>query len=123
MRFFYVKNEQICQGCKSTLNHNDEAVVILITINGAKVPFVFHVECYLAWDSQMFMRRLEGWRQGSTRRPARRRKPKPKVGRPRKYTDTILAANIRSCIHFYRNVGNICKVEELQAKLEGLKVR
>lgn len=122
MRFFYVKKEQICQGCKSTLNHNDEAVVILININGAKVPFVFHVECYLTWDTRMFTHRLETWRQGSTRRPARRRKAKPKVGRPRKYSNQTMAIQLKALIHYHRKEGNEEQVKELESKLEEIKL-
>lgn len=121
MRFFFIKNEQICKGCGDPLCYNDEAVVILINIHGIKIPFVFHVECYQEWDSRMYVSRLKAWRQGSTRRPARRRKPKPKVGRPRKYRDPMLAAQLRSRIYFHRSRGNESLVVELKAKLEELK--
>ena len=127
MRFFYVKNEQTCKGCGSTLLYGDEAVVILLKYvrdgDGTyKVPITFHVGCYLEWDSQMFMRRLERWRQESTQRPPRRRKLKPKIGRPRKYKNILGASKVSGLLRYYKRIGNEDKIQELSEKLEELKL-
>lgn len=123
MRFFHVKKEQKCQGCPSTLLYNDEAVVILINIGEVKIPYVFHVGCFLEWSNQMFIHRLESWRQGTTKRPERKRKPKPKIGRPRKYSDPIKAGRLRSLAYYYQQIDQMDKVREMLERLDRLRIQ
>jgi len=116
MRFFIVKNEQACKGCNSTMMPGEEAVVILIYDN---IPLTFHVGCFLEWNSTMFTHRLEEWRLNYS---GNRRKVKPKMGRPRKYTNPILAHLLRTSIRYHLKGGNTITAEKLQERLSELRI-
>jgi len=114
MRFFRVKHEQNCKGCGSTMMPGEEAVVILVYNN---VPLTFHVGCFLEWNNRMFIHRLEQWR---TENPSSR-KVKPKMGRPRKYTNPILANKLRTMANYYVKHGQPGVVVGLLQKLSELR--
>lgn len=122
MRFFYAKKEQFCWGCKAHILYNEEAVVIRWKPEGhpSAIPLVFHTACYIPWITDSYNRRWYNWKLSATKRPEQKRSPKPKMGRPRKYRDTIKANNLRASIFYYRKIGNTAKVEELEDKLRDL---
>lgn len=123
MRFFYVKNPQICQGCKTEMQHNELAVVLLMNIQGHKIPMAFHPQCYLEWNEKMFYHRLEQFQLGNNPRPKRVRKFKPKMGRPRLYTSPLYAYRLRASLRYHQNHGNEDKVKEIKESLEAITIK
>ena len=115
MRFFIVRNEQNCRGCGSTMMPGEEAVVILVYDN---VPLTFHIGCFPEWSNTMFNHRLEEWRQNYA---GNHRKVKPKMGRPRKYVNPILANKLRTMANYYTKHGQPGMVNEILEKLSKLR--
>ena len=113
MRFFIVKHEQICKGCKSEMVKNEEAVAI--RING--FPLTFHIECFLEWNSETFMYRLKEWRQRQTKSYV----VKKKRGRKRVYKNSTKANRIRCMYNYYIKKGITDKADKLYEELTALR--
>ena len=120
MRFFIVRHEQTCQACGSTMMPGEEGVVIIIKVGEGRmsIPHTFHAECFPQWNKAMYAYRLEQWRQS---RDGNHRKVKPKMGRPRKYVNPILANNLSTKIRYHLCRGNIATAERLQVELSDLR--
>ena len=114
MRFCRIKKEQPCKGCSSTMMPGEEAVVIRI-YDG--IPLCFHIACFLPWNDDKFHSRYWEWKSSRTDN----KKPKPKMGRPRKYVNPIEAARLRAHITYYKGIGSEEKVQRLQEELAKLR--
>lgn len=123
MRFIFVKKEQICYYCGSILSPGEEAVILwLISSNGIKYPRLFHTnKCYERWNYDSYVRRLLAWRL-SRNRPKGKLRLKAKLGRPRKYSNSIQARRLIGLIYHYNKTGNEAKVIELETKLKELEI-
>lgn len=123
MRFVRIKKEQECRGCPSLLLPGDEGVLVMhrITteVGEVSIPYIYHVGCYIEWNREVFNYKYQLWKAGSL---PKRKRAKRKVGRPRLYTMPIITNRIRSLLHYYKKVGNEDKVQELQSRLDELRV-
>ena len=117
MKICYLKNEQLCHQCQSTMQQGEEAVILRMKVqNGLTLPFIFHPQCFTDWNNNVFMYRLTNFRLEN---PLPKRKSI--MGRPRIYRNTALANKLRCRVYYYRKVGNESKVQELQSKLAELR--
>lgn len=122
MKFCYLKKEQVCRDCYNPILKGDEAVIILCTVqNGLKLPSVFHPQCFINWNTEMFMHRYRKWKTESM--PKQIKKSKPKLGRPRKYINYVKASRLQSLICYHRKAGNEDKVRDLTKKLDSLRIK
>lgn len=125
MRFLFIKNEQLCRHCGSVLFYGEEAVVIRIRhSNGAVIPLFFHTDkCYELWNSETFTSRLLRWRLTATERPEqKRKKKKTKLGRPKKYTNGVLARRLIALLWYHKKAGNIDRVGEIEIRIKELEI-
>lgn len=119
MRFLHIKNEQICWYCRSTLFPGEEAIVVRIKHrNEMVIPQFFHIDCFRNWTDESIVNRLLHWRETATRRPKRKYRHRPKMGRPRKYRNSLQAHRLLSSLSYHRKAGNMDKVKELEDSLE-----
>ncbi len=115
MRFFYAKKEQVCKHCKTTINYNDEAIVVRWKHINIFIPLVFHVACYIAWVTDSFNRRWQEWKSGAEPRGVRKKR-----GRKFIYANQEQARNmnrLKSLLSYHRKAGNENRVAEIEAKL------
>lgn len=121
MRFFYAKKEQICQGCKQLIFYNDECVAIRWQPRGfpKAIPLVFHVSCYIDWETEKYNTKWKNWQIETPIRPERKR-IKKRIGRPMKYTNPTQARRLKASIHYHRKQGNMAEVKKLEGMLEKL---
>lgn len=119
MRFCHLKEDRECKGCGSLIFKSEEAVFIRYPVqNGFILPFGFHPQCFIDWNNQVFMYRLERWRQGDVPK-----KKKPRRGRPRKYKNYLKADRIQALLRYHRKAGHTEKVQELEEQLNKTLVR
>lgn len=120
MRFLHIKNEQICKHCGSTLTYGEEAVVLRLWIKGFLKPTFFHLDCFLIWNSEVFLYRLNSWRQSINPRPERKRIPK-KLGRPIKYLNSSLAHKLLMKKAYHLKIGHMEEVSKIQEEIDKLE--
>lgn len=125
MRFVFIKNEQVCNFCGSILSYGEEAVVVRLRYaSGVMLPTFFHTDpCFEKWSSESYVSRLLSWRASAIRRPERKRKTKATFGRPKKYRNTILSRRLKASIYYHKKAGNEEKVEELEKKVEKIRIK
>jgi len=115
MRFFYVKKEQICRHCKTTIERGEEAVVERWkTPSGALIPLVVHTVCFIPWKEDLFNRLWVKWKEGST--------PRKKIGRPLKSSNPKEYRRLMALQRYHKKGGNLARVEELAKKIEEIQI-
>jgi len=123
MYFLYVKHEQVCRHCKGTIVPGEEAVILRIKTAYGTFPWLFHTTCYEEWAHNSFLRRWQNWKSSAKKRPPRKYRFKPKMGRPRKYLNPYKARNLQSLLNYHRRMGNKDRVVELEVALKDLELR
>lgn len=117
MKFCYLKHEQLCHHCQTYMFPGEEAVIIRLKTSNGYFPFVFHPQCFMKWNEDVFLYRYQIWKTQAS--PS---KKKPKRGRPRKYKNYVQAYRTRCLLSYYKKTGNTNKILELDAQLKGLLV-
>jgi hypothetical protein len=110
MKFGISKRMMGCGHCDGVIMRGEHFVASFFKYKKKyPVSLTFHVGCYLEWYGQQFDLRYKQWWESI--------EPRPKMGRPKKYTDSKGVNRLKCLIRYHRSKGNEARVAELKAQL------